>query len=770
MTVTSDTSPRGDSDSSMTRLLATASTAQSSHRPRRVIIASARLPVSVLRRADTWDVAPSPGGLATALRSVADGQPVSWFGLPGSFIPESDRSALGRKLSASGCSPVFGSRAELEGFSEGFSNGVLWPLFHGLAKRAYFDLSGWKAYQALNARFADAIAAEAMPEDRIWVHDYQLALVPELLRQRGVECPVGFFLHVPFPSAEAFRRLPLREELLRGVLGADLIGFHTYEYVSQFLGCCLRVLGLECEPELIRLPHRDVHVAALPVGIDPDEIRLLIAQPEIEEELSELESAYRGKRVIVGVDRLDYTKGIPEKLHAFEELLRTKPEWRGRVVLIQVGAPTRAGASDYEELRREVEELVGRINGRYGTPSFSPVVYVGRNLPRERLIALYRRADVALVTPLRDGMNLVALEYVVAREGRGGALLLSEFAGAAHWLAGARLVNPYSISRTAEALELSLEGTPDAPARYEQMLRFVRENTAERWGEQFLARLEAGRDCTRTAPEPLAIGKAPLASRVRRARRPLVLLDYDGTLRAFEKSPDQAEPDARLRTLLFELAKRSVVYIVSGRKGATLERWLGDLGVGLVCEHGLSIKRWNGAWEKRARVSGKALKRTIEPLLRDFVRRTPGSLLERKTASIAWHYRAAEPEFAAMQARLLIAVLDQALRRRPYEVLRGSRVIEVRHRGVSKARALSVLLELHRDADLLFCAGDDTTDDEMMAAIPAGWRERAITCSVGTPRRSADYFVDSTDALLGELEEFVRLIGLSGSKRGSKSS
>jgi trehalose 6-phosphate synthase/phosphatase len=722
-----------------------------------VIIASARLPVSAVRRADSWDVAPSPGGLATALRSVCDGRPVSWFGLPGSFVPESDRPALARKLSSSGCRAVFGTRAELEGFSEGFSNGVLWPLFHGLAKRSHFDLSGWKAYQTLNARFADAIAEHAGPEDRIWVHDYQLALVPELLRQRGVDCPIGFFLHVPFPSTEAFRRLPLREELLRGLLGADLIGFQTYEYVSQFLGCCLRVLGLECEPELICLPQRDVHVAALPVGIDPNEIRRLAALPEIEEELTELERTYDGKWVILGVDRLDYTKGIPEKLHAFEELLRAKPEWRGRVVLIQVGAPTRAGASDYEALRREVEELVGRINGRYGTPSFSPIVYVGRNLPRERLIALYRRADIALVTPLRDGMNLVALEYVAAREGRGGTLLLSEFAGAAHWLAGARLVNPYSISRTAETLLQSLEGAHDAPARYDQMLHFVRENTAERWGEQFLTRLHARRERARILPQPLALGKPPLATRVRRARRPLLLLDYDGTLRAFEATPEKAGPDARLRALLPELARRSVVYIVSGRMATTLERWLGDLSVGLVCEHGLAIKRSNGAWEKRARVSGRSLKGTIEPLFRDFVRRTPGSLIERKTASIAWHYRAAEPEFAAMQARLLTAVLEQALRRRPYEVLRGSRVIEVRHRGVSKARALSLLLERHSDVDLLFCAGDDTTDDEMMAAIPAAWRGRAITCSVGTPRRSATHVVESSDALLSELDEFVRL-------------
>jgi len=721
----------------------------------RLIVASARLPVTMSRRQDGWEVQKSTGGLVTALKSVAERRPFTWLGWPGAFVAENERAVVARELARHGSAPVFLGKSLIEGFYESFSNRVLWPLFHNLTERSHFDAAGWKAYQQANEMFADAILDVVEPGDVVWVHDYQLCLVPELLRRRGLRCPVGFFLHIPFPSAETYRTLPSREDILKGLLGADLVGFHTYEYVSHFRQACLRVLGLESEPETIRVQARRVHLGVLPIGIEPAEIRDMALGREARQELAALQSAYAGKRIIVGVDRLDYTKGILEKLSALQELLRAHPKWRQRVVLIQIAAPSRTGVDEYKQLKRDVDELVGSINGRYGSPSSVPVIYINQSVSRERLVGLYQAAEIALITPVRDGMNLVALEYVAARGDRGGTLILSEFAGAAHCLPGARLVNPFNVAEVATALAETLEGERPSSEAFRHMLSFVNENTATRWANRFLDQLEATGSDLRPA-RILDVTASPLAERVRRAERPLVLLDYDGTLRSYVLDPKQALPDAPILETLDALAKVATVYIVTGRSSDTLDAWFGDLPIGLVAEHGLAVKPPYGQWEPRVNVSGAALARLVQPLFQDFVRRTPGSAIEIKKAGIAWHYRASDPEFATFQANDLLTQLEDVLRRRPYGVLKGNRVIEVRHQSVTKGQALLHLLAQHADADFLFCAGDDRTDEEMMEAIPAAWRKKAITCWVGARNAQAEYWVDSNVALLDQLSALAR--------------
>lgn len=721
----------------------------------RLIVASTRLPVTMSKRQGGWDVRTSTGGLVTALKSVADQRTFTWLGWPGTHVTESEQSAVTRRLKKEGCVPVFLTKSDIEGHYEGFSNRVLWPLFHGLPERAHFNMHAWNTYKRVNARFADAILEHAQPEDVVWVHDYQLALVPEMLRRRNVHSPVGFFLHIPFPSAENYRTLPARDEILRGLLGADLLGFHAYEYVSHFRRACLRILGVESEPDVIRLPARRVHLGVLPIGIDPEEIQKMTESPEALEQYRTVRETYRDKKIIVGVDRLDYTKGIEKKFLAFEELLRAHPKWRDSAVLIQVAAPSRESVDEYKQLKRDVDELVGRINGKYSTASNTPIVYINQSVPRIRLAGLYRAADVALITPVRDGMNLVALEYVAARGREAGTLILSEFAGAAHLLAGARLVSPYNINQVAETLFDALEQEPD-PVGFEHMLEFVTENTSMIWAKRFLDRLDATMAERRSLAVRLRIERSPAVEKLKNKKKRLMLLDYDGTLRPHQMKPRAAIPDDRIRRVLGQLAQLATVYLVSGRSGDILDEWLGDLGLGMVCEHGFAVKHPNGEWHVRRNVSGPGLRR-IEPLLQEFVKRTPGSSIERKRSSLAWHYRAADPEYGVFQANELFSLLEDALKRRPYSVLRGSRVIEVRHENATKGHATEEILKRHADAEVLFCAGDDRTDEEMMEAIPRAWRAKAVTCWVGQRNAVADFWVDNSDELLNELEALVRL-------------
>lgn len=716
----------------------------------RLLVASVRLPVSLHRRDHAWAVAPSPGGLATALRSVAERRAFTWLGWPGAHVPPAERDAVRARLATAGAVPIFLGKREFAGFYEQFSNRLIWPLFHNLPERLHYDRAAWRHYRQVNARFADAIAEQARPGDTIWVHDYQLALVPQMLRERKVAGPIGFFLHIPFPSAETYRTLPVREEVLRGMLGADLVGFHTYEYVSHFRSACLRVLGVDSEPETVYLPSHSAQLGVLPIGIDPDEIARLRDTVEAREELERLRRRFAGKKLVVGVDRLDYTKGIPQKLLAFEELLAANPRLRGKVVLIQVAAPSRTGVAEYQELKREVDELVGRINGRFGATDDVPVVYINRNLSRARLTALYRAADVALVTPVRDGMNLVCLEYVAARGDDPGELVLSEFAGAAACLSGARLVNPHNPEHVAEVLAAALDAVPDRTA-FEHMTEFVYTNTSAAWAERFLRRLEARYEELHAGVQRLDVAKLDARSTDTRGHRPLVLLDYDGTLQPHASVPSAAAPTRRVRDTLAALAELATVYVVSGRPADVLDAWLGDLPIGLVCEHGLNVRPPGGRWPEVPHIDRDVLESVVRPVLRDFVDRTPGSKIEDKRASLAWHYRAADPKLGAWRAHELLALLEERLRGEEFSVLVGSRVVEIRHREISKGRVAARLLDGVAREALVVCAGNDRTDEEMFDAVLRSGHERVIVCHVEGRNTIAPYFVETPAELLDQL-------------------
>lgn len=462
---------------------------------RRLLIVSNRLPLHVQRGADGIRVERSSGGLATGLRGPHDRSNGWWIGWPGrtaDLDPHEMREARAH-LERARAVPIELSDEEVTTFYETMSNGVLWPLCHDQLDRLPLRMEGWDVYERVNERFADVVAEMWRPGDLIWVHDYQLMRLPHLLRQRLPQAAIGCFFHVPFPNPELFLVLPVRQWLVEGLLGADVIGFHTRRYRGHFTAVLRRLFGLEMDAdEHVRFDGRTVRIGIFPMGVDASAIAERAAGREITAKV--LAHRSQPERMLLGVDRLDYSKGMPRRLAAFERLLIEHPEWRTRVRLVQVAVPSRDGVAAYRKFRRELELLVSRINGRFGTPSWTPIQYLHRHIDDDELLALYRAADVMLVTPLRDGMNLVAKEFVAARADESGVLVLSEFAGAADELVESLLVNPYDVDGMAAAIHRALQMNVGERRRRMQALRDrVTRNDVHVWASEFIARLSEAR-------------------------------------------------------------------------------------------------------------------------------------------------------------------------------------------------------------------------------------------------------------------------------------
>ena len=461
----------------------------------RVLIVSNRLPVTVsLAREGHIDVTPSAGGLATGLSAVHEASQGLWIGWPGRLpaVAPNQLSDLRIALDQARLVPVDLSVDEIRRYYEGFSNGVIWPLFHYLLDRVPLDAHEWQAYEAVNRRFADSTLEVATADDVIWIHDYQLMLVPALIRERLPEVRIGFFLHIPFPAFEVFRLLPWRRRILTGLLGADLVGVHTEAYAGHCIEALEHLMHLEFQHGVAEFLGRRVRVGAFPMGVDVERFSALATSPEVAGLIETVRAEAGPRRLLVGVDRLDYTKGIPRRLLAFDRLLKRHPDWRDTIRMIQVAVPSRGGVENYRTFRREVNELVGRINGRASTVASVPLHYMHRSISTNELVALYRAADALVVTPLRDGMNLVAKEFVASRTDNDGVLILSEFAGAADELRESLIVNPYDIDLVADAMEHALTMPfAERTLRMQSLRRRVAGSTVHDWVARFLSELQA---------------------------------------------------------------------------------------------------------------------------------------------------------------------------------------------------------------------------------------------------------------------------------------
>lgn len=691
----------------------------------RLLLVSNRLPVSVGVDGGRLTLTPSAGGLATGLRGPHERTKGLWVGWPGNvtrLTPEQD-AKLAQRLETLRLVPIHLTPAEINRYYNGVSNGVLWPLFHYLLDRVPLVSRDWETYLGVNERFADVVARCYLPGDLIWVHDYQLLMLPALLRRRLPNARIGFFLHIPFPSSELFAILPWRETILTGMLGADVIGFHTFTYLRHFSASLLRILGVEADVDRVRYQGREVFLGAFPMGIDARSFQALAETAEVEREVSAIRGQSEDGKILVAVDRLDYTKGIPRRLLAFERLLETQPKLRGRVRLLQIAVPSREAGEGYRDLRRQVDEVVGRVNGTYGTVTWMPIHCLYRGFSQMKLVALYRAADVMLVTPLRDGMNLVAKEFVASRLDEDGVLVLSEFAGAASELGDAIQVNPYDIDGTAEAISRALTmPAEERRSRMRALRRGVMSRDVDQWTSAFIDSLGAGAaEVGSLAVELASDGEAEkLVETLRSVDRRFLFVDYDGTLVPFHVSPRSAAPDAELVKLLAKLGSPGPfeVHLVSGRQREDLETWFGRLQIGLHAEHGLwSRSGPDSTWRAVAEVSLE-WKARVRPILEQFVARTPGSFVEEKCASLVWHYRSADREFGALQANKMRVHLGDLLRSAPVQVVPGDKLVEVRPQAIHKGLVVRDTLANAQPPFAALALGDDSTDEDLFSALP----------------------------------------------------
>jgi len=465
---------------------------------RDLLVVSNRLPDFRPVEGDDGERKRNVGGLVSALEPALRGRGGMWLGWSGKTVPSSEPITTAVSEDNDG-SPVQLASVDYKeswyrDYYGGFCNGTLWPLFHSFPSRVEMSDAGWAAYREVHEAFADFAAPHTSPRATIWAHDYHLLMFARVMRQRGHTGPMGHFLHIPFPSLDIFSMLPWAAQIMDALLDFDLLGFHTPQHVANFLSCAASLLPTKVADDVVKHRGRETHVMAMPIGIIPDVFQE-VPEPAVVEEIEGLMRTLGDARLVLGVDRLDYTKGIPERLLAFGRMLEMFPEWRGKVSLVQVSVPSRADVPLYAEQRATIESIVGRLNGELGEASWLPVRYLYRSYGKQQLAQLYRMAAVGYVTPLRDGMNLVAKEYVAAQDPEDpGVLLLSQFAGAAVEMRDAVLTNPYHLDGMARDLDRALRMQRDErKARHTRLLATVQRSNAITWAESFLDALAACR-------------------------------------------------------------------------------------------------------------------------------------------------------------------------------------------------------------------------------------------------------------------------------------
>jgi trehalose 6-phosphate synthase/phosphatase len=731
---------------------------------KRLITISNRLPFCIDTSESEITIRQSSGGLVSAIKSYIEDSNAStkqdienvWIGTLDSS-PEDWQMAgeVGALPEDFIIEPVFVDDQLYKDYYNGFSNSTLWPLFHYFPSLAEYKQEYFDAYEKINQQFADEIIKKHQPGDIIWVHDYQLMLVPQMVRNVLPDATIGFFSHIPFPSYEMFRLIPTswKKKLLHGILGADLIGFHTHDYVQHFIQSAKMVLNVENHYHTIHYNGRLIKADLFPIGIDYNKFRRYINNEVVDEIAAGIKEKFADQKIIFSVDRLDYTKGLNYRLDSYYEFLQRHPEWIEKVVFIFNIVPSRDAIPAYSDRKRKIEEQISTINGKLSTLQWQPIIYRYNHLSFEELCALYQLADVALITPLRDGMNLVAKEYIASCVDK-GVLILSELAGAANELNEALLVNPTDVSEVANAIATALD-MPQAQQR--SRLSYMQERIAEynvsKWIDEFIYQLNE----IKTEQKTLAVKVldnsvvSRMALDFEKANSRCILLDYDGTLTPIQKLPSLANPNEDILNLLTDLANDplSEVVVISGRDANTLDSWLGHLQLTLVAEHGAEIKYKNQQWQQQVSLSSD-WKDQIKPLLELYVTRCAGSFIEEKKNTLAWHYRNTHADLGFIRSRELRNNLLQLTINRPLQVIDGNKVLEVRMMGIDKGTTVQKILNEFKP-EFVFCIGDDVTDEDMFRIL----RGQAYTVKIGSGNTAAEYTLTSQTQVVPLLKRLI---------------
>lgn len=723
----------------------------------RLVIAAYRLPFKFTKTKKGYKAVQNSGGLVSSILALSEDlqqtksqfidNKIVWAGV-GENLP--DASAINIENEHFNIVPVEIAQRTNELFYGGFCNDLLWPLFHYFPTYCVFDEAYYDAYLEANTRFCDELIKIIKPGDFIWIHDYQLLLLPEMIRKNIPDATIGFFLHIPFPSFELFRLLPRqwREALINGMLGADLLGFHTNDYAQHFIKCVKRTTSFECRQNMIYTHHKLVKAEAFPIGIDYEKFHSACLTKKVVGVKQKIKGILSGQQLIFSVDRLDYSKGLLSRLAGYETFLEKYPQWHGKVMFNFVVVPSRDHIKKYKEMKKEIESTVGRINGRYSSLSWRPIVYQYKSLSFNELVALYDLSDVGLITPLRDGMNLVAKEYVACQVENKGVLILSEMAGASDELSEAILINPFDHNEMAEAIATALTMNPiEKQERLDKMKHRIMQYNVFTWAFDFFNQtfdIKKQQHAMKTTYIEETIAEKILTDYKEAAYRTM-FLDYDGTIVPFAKLPELATISKSTLQVIRQLSidQKNKIIVISGRDKEFLEQQFANTNVTLVAEHGYFIKETGKEWASTIKTD-TTWKETIRPLLAEFVDRCPGTFIEEKTGSLAWHYRNANSENTKVRLHELRNQLAELIHHKTdFEILEGHKVLEIKGAKYDKGEAARYLLQTNR-ADFIFAAGDDRTDEFLFKILP----ENACTIRVGSSPSLAKYNIENIPNLI----------------------
>jgi trehalose 6-phosphate synthase/phosphatase len=735
----------------------------------KLIIVSNKLPFEIINNGGTPGITGKTGGISASLNAFYRYLQCSWVGWTGNediAVGEQEQKAIDELYRKEKCYPVELDEEEIINYHYGFCNRTIWPLFHYFTQYSELNPEYWDHYQKVNRKFAFKVLEHAEKGDKVWVHDFHLMLVPKMIRESNPGLSIGFFMHIPFPSFEIFRILPWRRELVEGVLGSDLVGFHSFDYERHFMSSVRRLLGYESVLNTVRMDERVIKIDNFPMGIDYDRVRSEAIACKTDPEckigkgfrhlFNSGDNKNNGHKLMLSIDRLDYAKGIPARLEAYEMFLRDNPHYLEKISLALFVIPSREIVAEYKTQRRMVDELVGRINGEFGTITWMPILYYYRPVSREEMIELYTLSDIALITPLRDGMNLMAKEYIASRTDGTGVLILSEMAGASKEMDESVLVNPHNKAEIVEAIIRAINMTEDEQKKNNSIIqKRLQIYNEEKWANDIINSLENVKKLQETnltrkiSPDITKI----FTTIYRKTSNRVIFLDYDGTLTGFHNDPQKASPDKELYRILRKLTgdEKNHVVIISGRDKETLGKWFADFeNITFIAEHGVWVREQGSEWAMIEKIDNEWME-SIRPTINFYVDRTPRSLLEEKNYSLVWHYRHSDPDLGEIRAWELKEELRELVSNLNLEIMDGDKVIEVKYSGINKGRAAGQQLS-NGTYDFILAIGDDWTDEYTFGAMP----EKAITIKVGTKSTRARYYIDSVKSVRSLLKKLVK--------------
>ena len=729
------------------------------------IIVSNRLPIQINKSNDKFDFKPSTGGLATGLNSIhkrGDTLWVGWAGISSNSIDQNQNKIIDENLKKLKLSQIRLDDDEINQFYYGMSNKCIWPLFHYFIEFSKFESSMWESYSEINQKFCSHIIDKIAKNGTVWIHDYQLLLLPKMIKETRPDLTVGFFLHIPFPSFEIFRIFPWRVQLLEGMLGADLVGFHTFDYQRHFLSSVKRILRLDVQFNKITTGPREIVVNTFPMGIDfkkfydaaKSHTQLNKSEKtELRKQLDIHKKYTEDSKLILSIDRLDYTKGVINRLKSFEIFLDSYPQYLEKVRLIMLTVPSRSNVPQYKRLKKETDELVGRINGKYATVNWTPVWYYYRDMSFDDLIDLYMSSDIAMITPVRDGMNLVAKEFVATRVDKKGVLILSEMAGASKELYDSITINPFDLKSMADSIYKAINMSEEEQVRRNTtMQKRLKRYNVEYWATAFFSTLKrkSKEKNSKSSKKIDSSKKDKIKNKFQKSKKSLFVLDYDGTLVDFHHKPEVATPTQKLLGILEKISKnpKTKIYIISGRDKNFLDINLKNQNLSLMAEHGHYTKQLGEGWTQK--LSKESIwKQDLLPIFDDFADRTTGTFVEEKSHCLVWHYRKADPELANIRSVELKTVIKSLLSEN-LVMLDGNKAIEVTNADINKGSAINEIIKKNK-FDFIICAGDDISDESMFKNLP----KKSITIKVGKKSSIAKYYVKNPSEMLNFLEAIV---------------